>query len=77
MRVRYTPAAFAELKEIISYINNHHPQGARNVHACIKSTIDMLKDFPLSGTLTDDDTPIRRSVVFPYPYLISTKRLKK
>jgi plasmid stabilization system protein ParE len=72
MKIRYTPAAFASLQEIISYINAHHPQRARNVLARIKATIDRLENFPHIGILTDKPET-RRIAALPYPYLIFYK----
>ena len=69
MKVRYTPAAFAELQAIVDYISAHSPRGARNVYARIRQSVDLLKDFPHMGTPTDD-AAIRRTLAVPYPYVI-------
>lgn len=69
MKVRHTPTAFAELQSIVAYIYARSPQGARNVHARIRRSIDFLVDFPRIGTPTDDPA-IRRTLALPYPYVI-------
>ena len=69
MKVRYTPAAYAELQSIVAHIAAHSPQGARNVYARIQRSIGFLVDFPRIGTPTDDPA-IRRTLALPYPYVI-------
>jgi toxin ParE1/3/4 len=69
MKVRYTPAAFAELQSIVEYIGIRSPQGARRVQARIKQSIDLLIDFPFIGTPTDDPV-VRRTLALPFPYVI-------
>jgi len=37
LKLRYTPTALAELTDILAYIGERSPGGARNVHARIKA----------------------------------------
>jgi plasmid stabilization system protein ParE len=38
MRVRYTPRASGDLAAILRYLNEHSPQGLRNVKRAIDNT---------------------------------------
>ena len=69
MRIRYTFAAFAELREIVAYVSSRSPRGARKVYARIRHSIGLLADFPFIGTPTDEPS-IRRTLALPYPYVI-------
>ncbi len=69
MKVRYTLTAVAELGEMLDYIAERSPQGARNVLARIEKMVSVLSQHPYSGTLTDD-AGMRFTVASPYPYLI-------
>ncbi len=69
MKVRYTPTATAELAELLDYIAQHSPQGARKVQARIGTIITLLSKHPHAGPLTDDPG-LRYIVATPYPYLI-------
>jgi plasmid stabilization system protein ParE len=69
MRVRYTPRARDDLDDILKYISERSPQGARNVQRSIKRTIELIGHFPLAGRLAG----IQGTRVVPvnrYPYLI-------
>ncbi|CAK11651.1 MULTISPECIES: type II toxin-antitoxin system RelE/ParE family toxin [Rhizobium] len=67
--LRYTPKALAELDEILGYIAERSPQGARNVQARIQAITTLLVQHPYSGQLTSE-SGLRRIVTPPYPYLI-------
>jgi plasmid stabilization system protein ParE len=69
MRLRYSPSALADLEAILAYIDARSPQGARKVQARIQAIMDLLLQFPMIGTRTDD-LAIRRMTVSPLPYLI-------
>ena len=69
MRLRYTIRAAAELDDVLSFIDAHSPQGARQVKARIQATIDLILVHPRSGRLTRKGR-LRRVVAHPYPYLI-------
>ena len=68
-RLRYTPQAAAELDQILSYIEERSPQGARQVQARLKRIIDLLTEHPFAGQITSLK-PMRRIVATPYPYLV-------
>jgi toxin ParE1/3/4 len=69
LKLRYTPKALAELDDILTYIAERSPQGARNVQARIRAITTLLLQHPLSGQLTSE-SGLRRIVTPPYPYLI-------
>ena len=49
MRVRFTPRARRDLATILSYLDEHSPQGARTVQRAIQHTIDLIGQAPESG----------------------------
>ena len=51
MKVRYTPRARDDLEDILKYISERSPRGARNVQRSIKKTIDLIGRFPLAGRI--------------------------
>ena len=69
MRVRYTPAAFADRERILQYVKERSITGARNVAASIRETVAQLREHPHSGYRTDDPD-IRVIFVARYPYKI-------
>ena len=69
MKVRYTPRARAELSDILDYLDERSPQGARNVKRAIHRAIALIGRHPQIGRLSK----IEETRVFPvgrYPYLI-------
>jgi len=69
VKLRYTLRAAAELDEILSFIDERSPQGARGVKARIQAMEALLLQHPQAGHLTSK-SGLRRMVVYPYPYLI-------
>jgi plasmid stabilization system protein ParE len=70
LNLRYTPkAALAELAEILAYITERSPRGARKVQARIQAVTALLVQYPYCGQLTSEGG-LRRIVTPPYPYLI-------
>jgi plasmid stabilization system protein ParE len=69
VKLRYTLPALADLDEVLAYVAAKSPQGAIRIQARIKAVIELLLDYPLVGTKTDDPA-IRRMTTSPYPYLI-------
>lgn len=69
MKLRYTLRAAAELDEILAYIDERSPQGARNVKVRVHEMIALLLQHPHAGPLTSKSR-LRRMVAYPYPYLI-------
>lgn len=49
MRVRYTRQALADLHGIGTYIRGRNPSAAADLEIAIRSTIDLLTDFPKLG----------------------------
>ena len=76
MKVRYTRRALRQLAEILDYVDARSPQGAENIKRRLQAIIDLLADHPNSGRLTNK-RDIRRAVVRPYPYGISTDRTRR
>jgi toxin ParE1/3/4 len=69
MKVRYTPAAFADRERILDYLRERSAGGARNVAGSIREAIAQLKDHPESGYRTDNPN-VRVKFVVRYPYKI-------
>jgi plasmid stabilization system protein ParE len=69
VKLRYTRRAAVELEEVLAYIEEQSPQGARHVQARIKAITDLLLQHPKAGHLTSNGR-LRRMVASPYPYLI-------
>jgi toxin ParE1/3/4 len=67
MKVRYTPAAFADRERILDYLRERSAGGARNVAGSIREAIAQLKDHPESGYRTDNPN-VRVKFVVRYPY---------
>lgn len=69
MRLRYAPRARSDLAELLAYIDERSPQGARNVKGALKKAIALIGRHPLIGR----PSKIDETRVFPvgrYPYLI-------
>jgi len=49
MRIRWTPAAAADLKHIHDYLREHEPHLARPTVIEIRNAVRSLKDFPNRG----------------------------
>jgi toxin ParE1/3/4 len=69
VRLRFTPRALAELDQILTYIEERSPQGARRVHSRIQAVTELLTRYPNSGRATSNPR-LRRITTVPYPYLI-------
>ena len=69
MKLRYTLRAAAELAEVLAYIEDRSPVGARHVQTRIHAIVDLLLLHPYAGRLSSNGR-LRRMVVSPYPYLI-------
>jgi toxin ParE1/3/4 len=69
VRVRYAPRARGDLTDILAYLDEHSPHGARNVKRAINKAIALIGRHPKIGRLSNVD----ETRVFPvgrYPYLI-------
>ncbi|MBX3502187.1 MAG: type II toxin-antitoxin system RelE/ParE family toxin [Alphaproteobacteria bacterium] len=69
MIVRFTPAARDELRDILTYIEERNPVGARKVASRVRRALDLVVEFPQHGAPTDVPG-IRRVLALPYPYVI-------
>ncbi len=69
MRLRFTPEALTELEEVLGYIAERSPEGARRVQSRIQAITLLLAERPHIGRLTSLSR-VRRVSVVPYPYLI-------
>lgn len=69
MKLRYTPAAVAELAEVLDYIAERSPQAARRIHARVQAIGHLLLLHPHAGQ-PQRRGRLRRIAVYPYPYLI-------
>lgn len=69
MRLRYTPPALADLDSLLDFVSARSPQAAGRVHSRILAVTELLLQFPLIGSVTNDPT-IRRVTTTPYPFLI-------
>jgi toxin ParE1/3/4 len=68
VRLHFTSRAADELEEVIEYIRERSPQGAKNVRARIRKLTQHVLEHPQSGSLTSSG--LRRIATTPYPYLI-------
>ena len=64
MNLRYTPKALAELSDILVYIAERSPQGARHVQARIQAITALLVQYPRSGQLTSE-SGLHRDAALP------------
>lgn len=68
MRIRWTPAAAADLDSISDYLRQHHPHYRQSTMRKLYNTIRSLRQFPYRGRPgTEDGT---REILFPpLPYI--------
>ena len=69
MRVRYTPRARDDLREIYAFLYARSPRGASNVRAAIREAVARLGREPRRGQETDWPS-VRRLPVVRYRYAI-------
>jgi plasmid stabilization system protein ParE len=69
VKLRYTRRGATELDEVLDYIRERSPQGARHVQARVRGTIDLLLRHPHAGRPTSNPR-LRRMVIPSYPYLV-------
>jgi len=69
VKLRYTLRAATELEEVLSFIDERSPQGARSVKSRIQAVTALLLRYSQAGHPTSK-SGIRRMIVYPYPYLI-------
>jgi len=49
MKVRYSPRAAGDLEDILSYLDERSPQGARNVKKALYKAVALIGRHPESG----------------------------
>ena len=54
MRLIYAPRALKDIDEILAYIHERSPQGARNVSVAIEHTAEVCAATPRGGASTDE-----------------------
>lgn len=69
MKLSYTPKALAELAEVLAYIAERSPKGARSVQRRLQAVIGLLPQHPNAGQRTSEPR-LRRLIATPYPYLV-------
>ena len=68
MRIRWTPAAAADLQNISDYLKEHHPQYRQPTMRKLYETIRSLKQWPGRGRLGSEEGT--REILFqPLPYV--------
>jgi toxin ParE1/3/4 len=69
VKIRYAPRARGDLTDILAYLDEHSPHGARTVKRAINKAIALIGRHPKLGRLSN----VGETRVFPvgrYPYLI-------
>jgi toxin ParE1/3/4 len=68
MRIRWTPAAAADLQNISDYLKEHHPHYRQSTMRKLYDTIRALKQWPGRGRLGGEQGT--REILFhPLPYV--------
>ncbi len=75
MRIRWTPAAAADLEHINDYLKEHHPQYREPTLRKMYATIQSLKQWPQRGRIGREEGT-RELVFSSLPYL-AVYRLKE
>jgi len=70
MRIRWTPAAAADLEDIHSYLPKHHPDWARPTVIEIRTAVRSLKQSPNRGRKGREEET--RELLHPrLPYIVA------
>jgi plasmid stabilization system protein ParE len=75
MRIRWTPAAAADLQRISDYLKDHHPQYREPSLRRMYSSIQSLKKWPHRGRVGREEGT-RELLFLPLPY-IAVYRVKE
>ena len=70
MRLVLSRQALAELDQILGYIREHSPLGARNVEARIRRAFDHIARHPEAAERVEQRPAVRRLPLARYPYVI-------
>jgi addiction module RelE/StbE family toxin len=68
MKVRLSPRAASDLREILDYLSTQNPRAAKIVRSSIAGALDILRTFPAIGVA--QKRGVRKYVVPQFPYLI-------
>jgi toxin ParE1/3/4 len=69
MKLRFAPRAKADIAEIHAYIADRNPKAAKAVVRRIKTTAELLAQYPGVGRITDIAS-VRVLAAAPFPYLL-------
>jgi len=75
MRIRWTPAAAADLQHISDYLKQHHPQYREPTIRKLYDTIRSLKHSSYRGRLGSEEGT--REIVFPPLPYVAVYRVKE
>ena len=70
MRLVLSRLALAELDEILTYIAERSPSGARNVEARFRHAFDLIARHPYAAEHLEQRPDVRRLPLVRYPYAI-------
>lgn len=70
MKVVLSRLALAELDELLAYIAERSPLGARNVEARFRHAFDLIAHHPLAAERLEQRPDVRRLPLVRYPYAI-------
>jgi plasmid stabilization system protein ParE len=69
MRIRWTPAAAADLQPISDYLKDHHPHYRQPTMRKVYGTIQSLSEWPFHGRVGSEEGT--RELLFPpLPYIV-------
>jgi toxin ParE1/3/4 len=69
MRLRFTPQATADLRNIADFMHERNPAAALRVRVAILESVGRLVEFPKSGRM-QTVAGVRKVVTRRYPYLV-------
>ena len=75
MRIRWTPAAAADLEHISTYLKDHHPHYREPTMRKVYDAVHSLKQWPNRGRVGREDGT-RELLVPPLPY-VAVYRIKE
>jgi plasmid stabilization system protein ParE len=70
MRVVLSRLALAELDQILSYIAERSPSGARNVEARFRHVFELIGRYPEAAERVEQRPDVRRMPLGRYPYAV-------
>jgi len=70
MNVVFSKLALGQLDEILSYIAQRSPQGARRVEARFRRVVELIAEHPEAAQEMIGRSGVRRAPLIRYPYLI-------